>query len=364
MTYFALILFLMLVLRTLVVHVNRISGIWIPNDKTEQKALVSLLIPIRNEAHNLPRLLEKLKEIRYPYLEIIICDDHSDDATPEILAKQATKIPFLNYFRGDELLPGWGGKNYACYQLAKRARGDFFLFIDADVILQSDAIQHAVSLAIKKKTALLSVFPQQLIQSKGEWLSVPLMNRILLSFLPLALVEWKLFPSLSAANGQFMLFRADDYCREQWHEKVKNQTVEDIQIARLIKQKGLNLSVKLGNSDIFCRMYRSRAEAISGFSRNIHQYFGGSRLWLSIFVLISWIRIPLLFISGLPTLAVLAIIISLINNYHISVMSRQSVYTNLLYFLPQQLVLTEIWQKNLKSYFQGAAEWKGRKIES
>lgn len=362
MTYFALILFLMLVLRTLVVHVNRFSGIWIPDDKKEQDAIVSVLIPVRNEAQNLPRLLEKLKEITYPHLEIIICDDHSDDATPEILAEQATKIPFFQYFRGNELLSGWGGKNYACYQLAQRARGDFFLFIDADVILQSDAIQHAVSLAVKKKTALLSVFPQQLIQSKGEWLSVPLMNRILLSFLPLVLVSWKRFPSISAANGQFMLFRAEDYRREQWHEKVKNQTVEDIQIARLIKKKGLNLSVKLGNGDVYCRMYRSQEEAVSGFSRNIHQYFGGSRLWLSIFVMISWIRIPLLFLSGLPTLAVIALFISLITNYHISVMSRQSVYTNLLYFLPQQLVLTEIWHKNLKLYFQGSGEWKGRKV--
>jgi glycosyltransferase involved in cell wall biosynthesis len=364
MYYFALILFLMQVLRTSVVHLNRISKVWIPESKQTKGPKVSILIPARNEAHNLPRLLDNLMELNYTNLEIIICDDHSEDQTPEILRNYAQRMSNLSHFVANELPSGWSGKNHACYQLAQRGTGEYFLFVDADVILKPYSVTSALGFALDQGTSLLSVFPEQVIQSKGEWQSVPLMNRILLSFLPLALVSWKLFPSLSAANGQFMLFKAEDYRREQWHEQVKNQAVEDIQIARLIKQKKLNLAVKLGDNDIFCRMYQDRVEAIAGFSRNIHQYFGGSRIWLSFFVIITWIRIPLLILAGFPVLAQISFLLIFTNIYHISVMSKQSIYTNFIYSLSQQLVLTEIWLVNLRARYKGWSEWKGRKINS
>ncbi|HNZ72494.1 MAG TPA: glycosyltransferase family 2 protein, partial [Prolixibacteraceae bacterium] len=73
---------------------------------------------------------------------------------------------------------------------------------------------------------------------------------------------------------------------------VKGANVEDITIARMVKKKKLRLAVLLGNRDVSCRMYTEYNEAINGFARNIHQYFGGSRCWMFFFVLISWIRVP------------------------------------------------------------------------
>src|SRR4051794_2133575 len=48
--------------------------------------LVSIIVPARNEERNLPRLLPGLLSQRYPRYEVIVVDDQSNDATPEILA--------------------------------------------------------------------------------------------------------------------------------------------------------------------------------------------------------------------------------------------------------------------------------------
>jgi len=52
---------------------------------------ISVIIAARNEANNLPRLLERLKAQDYPRdrFEIIVVDDHSNDGTAEVIAGQA-----------------------------------------------------------------------------------------------------------------------------------------------------------------------------------------------------------------------------------------------------------------------------------
>src|SRR5690606_20443965 len=112
----------------------------------------------------------------------------------------------LEYIPGEELPAGWTGKNWACYQLAARAKGKYLLFLDADVAVSPDAIQSAVFEFEGKNVQMLSVFPTQKIKSPGEWLIVPLMDWLILTFLPLLRVYKSARPSISAANGQFILF--------------------------------------------------------------------------------------------------------------------------------------------------------------
>ena len=55
---------------------------------------VSVVIASRNEAHNLPKLLELLSEQTYPQnsYEIIIVNDRSSDSSEKILKEYLTKI--------------------------------------------------------------------------------------------------------------------------------------------------------------------------------------------------------------------------------------------------------------------------------
>ncbi len=99
------------------------------------------------------------------------------------------RIPASDCLSGTTLPEGFTGKNHACHQLSLSARGDYFLFMDADVRVKGALLEEALSWMLKKDLALLSIFPVQKMKSFGEKISVPLMNWILLSLLPLPLIR-------------------------------------------------------------------------------------------------------------------------------------------------------------------------------
>jgi hypothetical protein len=63
-----------------------------------------------------------------------------------------------------------------------------------------------------KKISFLSIFPTQKMFTLGEYLTVPVIYYILLSLLPFILVPKSKYSSLSAAIGQFMLFKKEIIC--------------------------------------------------------------------------------------------------------------------------------------------------------
>jgi len=361
MIYVGYILLAMLGLRFMVVLVNFVSRPYLSKKhEIASFPFVSVLIPARNEEHLLPGLLTDLMQSDYPFFEVIVCNDRSSDNTVNILEEFQHPFSTLKWFNSDELPEGWIGKNFACHQLAQKATGDYLLYLDADVRVTPDFISKMIGHAVKRKLALLSVFPQQIIGSRGEWNTVPLMNWILLTFLPLTLVRLKWFSSLSAANGQTMLFDATLYRNYCWHAQVKERNVEDILIARKMKIKRLPIEVVLGCNDVSCRMYDNYADAVSGFSRNIHQYFGGSRAWMLFYVLVSWIRIPLLAIILSPAWAFLALLVVVLMKWMVSHLSGQSAIKNFVFLVNQQVALVIITFRNIAAARKGNVEWKGR----
>lgn len=137
------------------------------------------------------------------------------------------------------------------------------------------------------ETAGAATGPKQVIKTFGERITVPNMNYILLSLLPLILVRKSGFPSLSAANGQFMFFRAHEYKMMQPYRTVRSDKFEDISIARLYKRHKIKTACMLGDESITCRMYSGIRESVSGFSKNVIAFFGYSFSLVIIFWLIS-----------------------------------------------------------------------------
>jgi chlorobactene glucosyltransferase len=207
---------------------------------------------------------------------------------------------------------------------------------------------------------LLSIFPEQIIRTTGEWKTIPVMNWILLSFLMLPSVKIKWFSSLSAANGQMMFFDAENYNKHQWHYMVKDKNVEDIIIARLMKKKRYPVSVLLGNNDILCRMYNNYQSALNGFSLNVHQFFIGSRLWMLLFLLVTWFRLPFYLVSGQFVLLLLSVLLIVLMKYMISVLSRFSFKKNMEFHPDQLWAFTLMVYYNFKNYRKKRIEWKGR----
>jgi glycosyltransferase involved in cell wall biosynthesis len=352
-----------LLLRTLISLVNLLSGLHLPDKKSLIFPKVSILIPARDEESTIGKLLVNLQNQDYPDFEVLVCNDHSSDNTEEILNWFAGEDERIRWFLGEKLQVDWLGKNFACHQLAQKASGKYLIFLDADVELSANAISKAVAFFQEKQLSLLSIFPQQKMETFAEWLTVPVMNWILQSLLPMILVQKISFPSLSAANGQFMMFETENYRINQWHSKVRHQNVEDIRLARMIKASGLKIAVLLGNQDVFCRMYRQVDKAILGFSRNMHEYFGGNRMVMIVFwFIICFAPFILLTAMGWEFLSLFVVLV-IANRLFVALSCRQNAGFSILLHPLQMIGFTAIVFYNVFRKIRKDTEWKGRRIK-
>ena len=329
---------------------------------TSDNKLISVIIPVRNEAANIENLLHDLTRQSYRNIEVFVVDDDSEDNTKELVINRSVadnRIKLLDAGLPDHT---WLGKNHACYQGAKAAKGKFFLFLDADVRLKPEALKSILGYFEKKRTIFLSVFPKQILVSSGVKKVIPLMNYILLGLLPLFLVRLSGFSSLSAANGQFMLFDSDIYKSFDPHKRFKHEKVEDIKIARFLKKKKLKIACLTGNDDISCKMYDDYSGAMEGFTKNVAGFFGGSfavasAFWFITLTGILWTTILLPWFYTLIYIMMVAGI-----RIFISITSKQKILDNLLFHYVQifnlgRLIFRSIKHKKNKSY-----QWKGRNI--
>lgn len=99
---------------------------------------ISILIPCRNEIHNLPQCLEALESLDYPSskLQIVMGNDGSEDGTAQLLEQWTNKMPYALYV---DVKPGDGvkmnGKANALQQMGEHATGELLLFTDADCVV-------------------------------------------------------------------------------------------------------------------------------------------------------------------------------------------------------------------------------------
>lgn len=361
MFYIAIFSFIFIIYQFITTLINFIFRQKIKNTDSLDSAEISILIPVRNEEKNIADLIENLQNLKSPNTEIIIYDDLSTDNTCQIIEKYINQNPNIKLIKGKELPEGWSGKNFACYNLAKNAQGKYYLFIDADVRLYDDIVPGVVAYLKKHNLGLLSIFPVQVLETFGEKISVPIMNYILLTLLPLILVHKSPFTAHSAANGQFMLFDADTYKRINPHEKFKNSHVEDINIARYYKKQNIKIACLTGDKRVQCRMYTSYQEALNGFAKNIFMFFGNQPVLAFMFWLLATVGfVPVMFVSN--SLLIIYFSLLIIIQILYSILTKQNPILNLLLF-PLQLVfmlhvmLYSIIKKNKKDY-----QWKGRNI--
>lgn len=322
---------------------------------------ISVLIPARNEEQNIHLLLGDLQKMKNENLEIIVFDDQSTDDTFKIVQKFANIDSRIKGIQSTGLPDSWLGKNNACFQLAQQAKGNYFLFVDADVRLKGNIIEEAVSHLKKHNLGLLSVFPTQIQKTWGEKVSVPIMNYILLTLLPLIFVRISPFASHAAANGQFMLFNAHTYQKKQPHQTFKSSAVEDIAISRFFKKEKIKIACITGEKRIKCRMYSSYNEAKNGFTKNVFMFFGNQAVlaflfW--IFATLGFIPILLAKATLLPIYFALVILIQVIY----SITSKQNVELNLLFFPLQLLFLGQLLIKAVLTKKNKQYKWKGRDV--
>ncbi|MFA6944788.1 MAG: glycosyltransferase family 2 protein [Pedobacter sp.] len=358
------LIYFFLILRFTVTLFNFISNPKLTNSGKQYSDFISILIPARDEEQNIINLLSSIADQDYQNYEVIVLDDHSADNTLELCRSYCETNQRFKIVQGKELPKDWLGKNYACSQLAELAKGKYLIFLDADEIIADGLINNAIHRMILNKLALLSIFTNQIIATWGERLVVPLMHFLLLNLLPLRLVRMSRNPSFSAASGQFMMFDADNYRANQWHEQVKKQVVEDIEIMKLIKGSGYNGEALLANGFIYCRMYRSFTEAVEGFSKNFLAGFNYNVLGLFSYLFLVVLG-PFAIAYFLSTeLVLFALTLIILSRIMISLLAGQSVWQNLFLHPVQLLFMVFISVLSVKKHFTKTILWKGRTIRN
>lgn len=279
-----------------------------PSRTPAEWPFISIIIPARNEAHNLPRLLTSLglrarpagaqpleprpspEPPQRPQLpataggrratpphEVIVVDDASGDATGEIATALGARVLRLEE---DERLGeldgggGWMGKPYACWQGAGAARGEWLLFLDADTTLGPDTLGDTLSYALAQGVDALSILLQQRCDTFWERLLLPFAYQQLFAGIGRAGLGSGAAQG-AMLNGQFILIRRAAYAAVGGHGAVRDSIVEDVALARVLAQRGCRVETLRGEHLGSVRMYRDLASIREGFGKNAYAFLAG-----------------------------------------------------------------------------------------
>ena len=238
--------------------------------------LVSLVIPARNEAHNIRRCVESALASRYPRLEVIVVDDHSTDATGAIVTELAKRDARLRVITPPALPAGWFGKQWACATGAKVARGEVLGFMDADTAQAPDLVTRVVNAMRARAADLLSVAGTQELGGFWERMIQPQIFAVMLQrFGGTEIVNRSRSVSQKIANGQCLWMRREAYDALDGHAAVKHEVAEDLALAQHWFRAGRTVTLVLGLDQLSTRMYTSLRELIEGWGKNI--YAGGRK---------------------------------------------------------------------------------------
>jgi chlorobactene glucosyltransferase len=327
---------------------------------------VSVLIPARNEERNITRCLDSLQKQTYKNIEILVLDDESTDNTPQRVKEYSSKNPAIRLVPGKPLPANWTGKNWACQQLSELATGEFFLFTDADNFYHPEAIENSIIWMQKYQLDLLSAFPQQITGTLMERLVVPTFDYILYSMLPLWLTLKTSFPSLAAANGQWLIFKTQTYKALGGHAAVKNEIVEDVEFSRLAKLKGFKILTASGRDLIFARMYHNAQQVWQGFSKNAFGLTGHHTptflILLTLMFLSQVLPLMTLWFSGLAFISTLILATHMLIRLLMALKFKLPLWSGVFMFPASAFITILIGINSWKGYHSKSIQWKGRVV--
>jgi chlorobactene glucosyltransferase len=270
--------------------------------KNKSGPLVSVLVPARNEEENIGACLDSLCNQSYQNYEILVIDDNSTDNTAAIIRAIAEKDSRVRLFSGTPLPDDWYGKPYALQQLSREARGDIFIFTDADTIHSSESVSWTVTNIVESKADFISGYVSQEFHSLGERLTVPLMFFLTGFAIPIMFNRYFKNGTFAAAVGQFIAIKSDVFAQIGGFEPVKKKTSEDVYFARHIRERGYRTAFIDIKDHVRCRMYYGYRAAMKGIGKNIFDFFqqrSAVMLVIALAVLFFlFLPFPLLFIEA------------------------------------------------------------------
>lgn len=228
---------------------------------------VSIIVAARNEERHIGAAVRSLLAQRYSPLEIIVVDDRSTDATGAILATMARERPELRVVSVRELPDGWLGKNHALHAGASAARGEWLLFVDADVVLDTAAVARAVRMVSALRLDHLAVAPDLVLPT---WPLALVVNYFMMWFV-LYLRPWRARDPRSRAFvgiGAFNLVRAASFRAAGGLTRIALRPDDDIMLGKVLKQGGARQTLASADGVARVEWYSTLPELARGFRKN------------------------------------------------------------------------------------------------
>ena len=332
-----------------------------------EAANVSIIIPARNEAVNLPCLLASLAASTTRPGEVIVVDDGSTDDTAAIAASFGVTVVIA-----PPPPTGWVGKTWACHLGAVRARLPVLLFLDADTWLAPGGLA-AIVTQHQRSNGLLSVQPHHRVRRAYERLSA-VFN--LVSLMGSGAFGLRIARPIRVAFGPCLMTSAADYGRIGGHGSVHNQVVEDMALATRYADADLPVTCLLGGDLVAFRMYPLGLRSlVQGWTKNIA--VGAARAPVTtVLPAVIWVAavsaVSAAFFEGLASwasgghLPVAAAIGWSVVTFQIAMMLRRvgsfGVATAILFPVPVVFFIVVFVRSIVATALRRPVEWRGRTV--
>ncbi len=207
---------------------------------------LSVIIPARNEEHNLPRLLKSISSSTAQATEILVVDDASSDCTAAVSESFGARV-----LRLSEKPDGWTGKAWACHHGAQQANGSLLFFLDADTYFVSDGFSRTIScwLANGDQGAVLSILPYHSMDAAYEQLS------LFFNILMAAGAGGFGLASQPRLFGQALLISKEMYFAAGGYAAVGGVILENLRFAHLLRGTGARIACITGRGALHMRMF-------------------------------------------------------------------------------------------------------------
>lgn len=222
---------------------------------------ISMIIPARNEEQNLERLLSSIRADAVQPFEVLVVDDGSQDGTAGVARSHGATV-----VEPGELPQGWRGKAWACHQGAGHARGQVFLFLDADTWLLPGAMARIRGEYRRRDVRALSVGPWHETQAAYEQLSA-VFN--LMTFMGLgAFGLWDSVERPKGLFGPFLMIDRAVYHSCGGHEAVRGEILEHMSLAPRLESEQIPMACLSGRATVHFQMYpKGLSELIQGWTK-------------------------------------------------------------------------------------------------
>lgn len=322
------------------------------------------MIPARDEEAVLPATLAAA--VASEAAEVIVVDDNSRDATPRIVAHWQHRDARVRPLAAGPLPAGWTGKNHAVWVGAHAATQSWLLFLDADTRLLPGGLRAAWQWATERNLDALSLSPEQETGSLWECAVQPVIfHRLGRTFRFDEINDPD--HEAAAANGQFILIRRDTYFDLDGHAALRGDVLEDVGLARRLKQQGYAFEFRSGEGWVRTRMYHNIEGLWLGWSKNLYLLFGSP--WRRGRVALCFLPmaglVACLFFAALEWWGVAAGLAGIMGLAHLRYAKhlRRIGWRGARYYAPGSALVGLMWWNSARLHRRSqSVVWKGREI--